>query len=199
MAEQHKPKVADTAAPASRHARAGFVDLLAFLGVLAFSGGLALLVERTGQLSARLAFAGAAALVAGCTVGPVRRGTSAGPYRCGESIPAAPWWHRRDERVRVVAVEVSSTTLRAPRGFILPRFPGAPGPARRGRRRGHARRVRRGRAARRATPRAPRRGIPARRAARPARGLRRPVPAPFTEQDEILVSVWVWITDATDS
>jgi len=66
MAEQHKPKVADTAAPASRQARAGFVDLLAFLGVLAFAGGLALLVDRTGHLSARLAFAAAAALVGGC-------------------------------------------------------------------------------------------------------------------------------------
>jgi hypothetical protein len=40
-------------------------DVLAFLGVLVFVGVLMLLVDRTGQLSARLAFAGAAGLVAG--------------------------------------------------------------------------------------------------------------------------------------
>jgi hypothetical protein len=39
--------------------------VLAFLGVLVFVGVLTLLVDRTGQLSARLAFAGAAGLVAG--------------------------------------------------------------------------------------------------------------------------------------
>jgi hypothetical protein len=50
--------------PAPRHARAGLVDLLAFFGVLVLVGGLALLVDRTGQLSARLAFAGGAGLVA---------------------------------------------------------------------------------------------------------------------------------------
>jgi hypothetical protein len=50
----------------ARHARASVVDLLAFLGVLMLAGGLALLLGRTGQLSARLAFAGAAGLVAAC-------------------------------------------------------------------------------------------------------------------------------------
>ncbi len=48
------------------HARAGLIDLLAFLGALALVGGLALLVDRAGELSARLAFAGAAGLAAGC-------------------------------------------------------------------------------------------------------------------------------------
>ena len=48
------------------HARASLADLLAFLGVLVLAGALALLVDRTGQLSARLAFAGAAGLVAAC-------------------------------------------------------------------------------------------------------------------------------------
>ena len=43
------------------------VDLLAFLGALALAGGLALLADHAGQLSARLAFAGAAVLAAGCT------------------------------------------------------------------------------------------------------------------------------------
>ena len=46
--------------PAARHARASLADLLAFLGVLVLAGGLAFLLDRTGQLSARLAFAGAA-------------------------------------------------------------------------------------------------------------------------------------------
>ena len=36
------------------------------LGVLVLAGGLVLLADRTGQLSARLAFAGAAGLVAAC-------------------------------------------------------------------------------------------------------------------------------------
>jgi hypothetical protein len=66
MSEQSEPKIGDTAAPAIRHARAGLVDLLALLGVLVFAGGLALLVDRTGQLSGRLTFAGGAGLVAGC-------------------------------------------------------------------------------------------------------------------------------------
>jgi len=66
MSKQSERKIGDTAAPATRHARAGLVDLLAFLGVLVFAGGLALLVDHTGQLSARLAFAGAAGLVAAC-------------------------------------------------------------------------------------------------------------------------------------
>ncbi len=66
MSEQYEPRPADTAAPAARHVRAGLVDLLAFLGALALAGGLALLVDRTGSLSARLAFAGAAGLAAAC-------------------------------------------------------------------------------------------------------------------------------------
>jgi len=65
MSEQYEPRVADPAAPAGGHARLGAVDLLAFLGVLALVGVLTLLVDRTGHLSARLAFAGAAGLVAG--------------------------------------------------------------------------------------------------------------------------------------
>jgi hypothetical protein len=66
MSDQYEPKVTDTTAPAARPARAGLVDLLAFLGALALAGGLALLVDRTSPLSARLAFAGAAGLVAAC-------------------------------------------------------------------------------------------------------------------------------------
>jgi hypothetical protein len=64
--ENYEPRVADQAARAGAHARIGTVDLLAFLGVLVFVGGVALLVDRTGQLSARLAFAGATGLVVGC-------------------------------------------------------------------------------------------------------------------------------------
>jgi hypothetical protein len=63
MSEQHKP--ADTAAQAAGSSRVG-ADLLAFLGVLVFTAGLTLLVNRAGHLSARLGFAGAAGLVAGC-------------------------------------------------------------------------------------------------------------------------------------
>ena len=66
MPGQDERKVADTPAPAARRARASLADLLAFLGVLVLAGGLALLIDRTGQLSARLAFAGAAGLVAAC-------------------------------------------------------------------------------------------------------------------------------------
>ena len=61
MSEQHE---STAAGQEYGHARAGAADLLAFFGVLVFAGGLALLVDRTGQLSARLAFAGAAGLVA---------------------------------------------------------------------------------------------------------------------------------------
>ena len=66
VSEQYEPGAADTALPAARRARAGLFDLLAFLGVLVFASGLALLVDRSGQLSGRLAFAGGVGLVAGC-------------------------------------------------------------------------------------------------------------------------------------
>ena len=66
MSDQGEQKVTDTQAPAARHARASLADLLAFLGVLVLAGVLAFLLDRTGQLSARLGFAGAAGLVAAC-------------------------------------------------------------------------------------------------------------------------------------
>ena len=66
MSEQSERKVTDTPAPTARNARASLADLLAFLGVLVLAGGLVFLLDRTGQLSARLAFAVAAGLVAGC-------------------------------------------------------------------------------------------------------------------------------------
>jgi hypothetical protein len=66
MPGQDEHKVADTAAPVARRTRASLADLLAFLGVLVLAGALVLLADRTGQLSARLAFAGAAGLVAAC-------------------------------------------------------------------------------------------------------------------------------------
>ena len=66
MPGQDEYKVVGTPAPAGRHARASLADLLAFLGVLVLAGGLVLLADRTGQLSARLAFAGAAGVVAAC-------------------------------------------------------------------------------------------------------------------------------------
>jgi len=66
MSEQDEREAADTSALPTRHARVGLVDLLAFLGILVLAGALALLVDRTGQLSTRLAFADAAGLVAAC-------------------------------------------------------------------------------------------------------------------------------------
>lgn len=66
MSGQDEHKVTDIPGPAARHARASLADLLAFLGVLVLAGGLAFLLDRTGQLSARLAFAGAGGLVAAC-------------------------------------------------------------------------------------------------------------------------------------
>ena len=72
MSEQDEHKVADTPVPAPGHARASLADLLAFLGVLALAGAIALLLDRSGQLSARLAFAGAAGLVVAC-VNALRR------------------------------------------------------------------------------------------------------------------------------
>jgi hypothetical protein len=66
MSEQYQPEAANPAAAANGRTRVGVLDLVAFLGVLVFVGGLALLVDRSGQLSGRLAFAGAAGLVAGC-------------------------------------------------------------------------------------------------------------------------------------
>ena len=87
MSEQYEPTSADTAAQAPRHARAGLVDLLAFLGVLVFAAGLALLVDRTGQLSARLALAGAAGLVAACVTAWRRlRRTELRRWRSGQAI-----------------------------------------------------------------------------------------------------------------
>lgn len=63
-AVSYKPAAAGTAGPASGHVRVA--DLLAFLGVLIFVGGLTLLIDPVGQLPARLAFAGAAGLVVAC-------------------------------------------------------------------------------------------------------------------------------------
>ena len=66
MSEQREQRAADTTAPAAGHICVGLFDLMAFLWTLAFTGGLALLIHHVGQLSARLAFAGSAGLVAGC-------------------------------------------------------------------------------------------------------------------------------------
>jgi hypothetical protein len=77
MSEQHKPT--DTATRAAGLSRVGG-DLLAFLGVLVFAAGLTLLVNRAGHLSARLGFAGAAGLVAGCATA-WRRLRRPGPHR----------------------------------------------------------------------------------------------------------------------
>jgi hypothetical protein len=66
MSGQDERKLTDASAPSARHVRASLADLLAFFGVLVLAGGLAFLLDRTGQLSARLAFAAAAGLVAGC-------------------------------------------------------------------------------------------------------------------------------------
>ncbi len=87
MPEQYQPQAAKPAAPAGGRTRVGVLDLLALLGVLAFVGGLALLVDRSGQLSGRLAFAGAAGLVAGCLTA-WRRLRRPGPqrWRSGQAV-----------------------------------------------------------------------------------------------------------------
>jgi hypothetical protein len=66
VSEQHEPKVEAMTDQANFYARFGAIDLAAFLCVLLFVGALTLLVDRAGQLSARLVFAGAVGLVAGC-------------------------------------------------------------------------------------------------------------------------------------
>ena len=99
MSEQYEPRAADMASPASAsgHACAGVVDLLAFLGVLMFAGGLALLIDRAGQLSVRLGFAGAAGLVAGCVTAWRRlRRSELRRWRSGQAI-------YRGHRVTLVA------------------------------------------------------------------------------------------------
>ena len=94
MGTQCEPRAAD---PAGGHARIGAIDLLAFLGVLVFVGVLTLLVDRTGQLSARLAFAGAAGLVAGCVTAWRRlRRPELRRWRSGQAI-------YRGRRVTVVS------------------------------------------------------------------------------------------------
>ncbi len=94
MSEQHESTAAGRE---DGHARTGAADLLAFLGVLVFTGVLTLLVDHTGRLSARLAFAGAAGLVAGCVTG-WRRLRRPGPrrWRSGRAI-------YRGRRVTVVS------------------------------------------------------------------------------------------------
>ena len=73
------------------------IDVLAFLGVLVFVGVLMFLVDRTGQLSARLAFAGAAGLVAGgVTVWRRLRRPELRCWRSGQAI-------YRGRRVTVVS------------------------------------------------------------------------------------------------
>ncbi len=97
MSEQYVPRPADTPVPAARRARVGLVDLLAFLGTLAFVSGLALLVDRTGQLSARLAFSGGAGLIAGCVTAWRRlRRLELRRWRSGQAI-------YRGRRVTVVS------------------------------------------------------------------------------------------------
>jgi hypothetical protein len=66
MSDHDERKSADIPVPPARPSRASLADLLAFLGVLVLAGALVLLVDRTGQLSVRLAFAAAAGLVVAC-------------------------------------------------------------------------------------------------------------------------------------
>lgn len=87
MSEQYEPRAPETASPAGGHARAGVIDLMAFLGTLVFAGGLTLLVDRTGQVSARLVFAGAAGLAAGCVTAWRRlRRPALRRWRSGQAI-----------------------------------------------------------------------------------------------------------------
>jgi len=78
-----EPRITDTAAGQTHVGR----DLLALLGVLVFAAGLTLLIDRTGQFSARLGFAGAAGVVASCMTA-WRRLRQPGPrrWRSGQVI-----------------------------------------------------------------------------------------------------------------
>ena len=68
MSEPCEPSVPEASAPAGTRARGDVVDLLAFLGTLLLVGGVVLLVDSDRRLSARLVFAGAAGLAAGCVM-----------------------------------------------------------------------------------------------------------------------------------
>jgi hypothetical protein len=102
MSVRDERKAADTPAPAAGR---GLADLLAFLGVLALTVALVLLVDRTGQLSVRLVFAGAAGLVVAC-VNTWRR------LRRAEL--------RRWKASRAPAIEPTTTTSAMPTGTSAP-------------------------------------------------------------------------------
>jgi hypothetical protein len=63
MSEEYEPGDVHTPVPAGGYRRVGVVDLLAFLGVLAFTGWLIVLLDPAGHLDARLIFVGAGGLV----------------------------------------------------------------------------------------------------------------------------------------
>jgi hypothetical protein len=127
MSEQYEPRPADTAAPAARHARAGLADLLAFLGVLVLAGGLALLVDRTGQLSARLAFAGAAGLVAGCVTAwrrlrrlELRRWRSGQIIYRGRRVALVSAWGAEGQPPPPIEPPTASSSTTPPRSATMP-------------------------------------------------------------------------------
>ncbi len=134
VSEQHEPRGADTAALASRPARAGLVDLLAFFGVLVFVGGLALLVDRTSQLSVRLAFAGAAGLVVGCMTAwrrlrrlELRRWRSGQAIYRGRRVTVVSAWGVEGQPppgIEPPAILSTTTPSRAAAGPVRPRLNG---------------------------------------------------------------------------
>ena len=125
MSEQDEHMVADTTAPAARHARASLADLLALLGVLLLASALALLIDRTGQLSARLAFAGAAGLVAACMNAwrrlrrvELRRWRSGQVAYPGRQVTMVSAWGVEGQPPPAIEplTETSTTTLATPGG-----------------------------------------------------------------------------------
>ena len=125
MSEQDEHMAADTTAPAARHARASLADLLALLGVLVLAGALALLIDRTGQISGRLAFAGAAGLVAACMNAwrrlrrvELRRWRSGQVAYCGRKVTMVSAWGVEGQPPPAIEplTETSTTTLATPGG-----------------------------------------------------------------------------------
>ena len=87
MSEQHESAAAATSVPIGPRSRAIVIDLMAFLGVLAFAAGSVLLTDHTAQTDQRLTLAAIAGLVVACMTA-WRRLRRAGPrrWRSGQAV-----------------------------------------------------------------------------------------------------------------
>ena len=87
MSEHHESARAGTSAPTSSCSRASVIDLMAFLGVLAFAAGsVLLLTDHTAQTRGRLTLAATTALVVACMTAWRRlRRTAPRRWRSGQA------------------------------------------------------------------------------------------------------------------